>query len=406
MHLKPTLLASIATMLFSVVSGAQAQWVRVSNGLPQQGMTVYSLAAIDTTLMAGTDQGCYRSNDLGESWTLCSNFPANSGISPTATIGVFAAGPKFYASSFRHLVVSSDLGTSWALDTAGLRNKYDAIGSIVGWGSMRFLAGNTGIFRSMGDGLPWEMINNGLPNGTMASGLAFVWSDVFACTNSGVFRSTDSGTSWNATSQGKPTYVITALDTILVGGVGGPNGWLITSSDRGATWTQLYGTHYGNVLIANDPYIFDGSTDSGVYVAKDGAQHWSPAHRGLSRALISALTTSSGYLFAGTNQGSGTYPSDEGVWRMKISDIANAGVANSSSATIELSPNPTTGLITIEGAPSRAHVTVLNLLGQSVLESSEQATAFTLDLSPLAPGVYCVRIYSPLENVTRMIVRE
>jgi hypothetical protein len=114
-----------------------------------------------------------------------------------------------------------------------------------------------------------------------------------------------------------------------------------------------------------------------------------------------------GYVFTGTAQGSGTYPSDEGVWRRPLSDFANAGVAQAASATFELSPNPTNGILTIHNAPTESHISVMNMLGQTVLEIANQgSTDFTFDLLGLAPDAYCIRLVSSDASVTKMIVRE
>jgi hypothetical protein len=75
---------------------------------------------------------------------------------------------------------------------------------------------------------------------------------------------------------------------------------------------------------------------------------------------------------------------------------------------IRLSPNPTTGVVSIQDAPSNdLNVTVLNLLGETVMElKSFHSTNFTLDLSKLVPGMYYIRISSANSVVTKMVVRE
>jgi photosystem II stability/assembly factor-like uncharacterized protein len=45
-------------------------WTRVNNGLtPRTGDKVYSLAAIGTTIFAGTGDGVFRSTNNGDVWT-------------------------------------------------------------------------------------------------------------------------------------------------------------------------------------------------------------------------------------------------------------------------------------------------------------------------------------------------
>jgi hypothetical protein len=399
---KLILLTSIVSIMFCIMPSARGQWVRVSNGLPQQGMTVYTLSAIDTTLIAGTTRGAYRSTDLGMTWQICSNF-RGTGYDSTNTAFIFAAGSLFYDASPSLLYFSTNMGQTWNWDTNAIGPNS---GGAVAEGSMLIIGTDYGIYRWAGGSSKWQMAN-GLPNSTLIYGFAALGSDLFAATASGVFRSTDSGANWSSTSYGSTTSVIASIDTILVASVGAPNGYLITSSDRGGTWIQRGGNSNGDALVASAPYIFEGSVDSGVYVSSDAGQHWSTAHEGLQRALITSLAVCGGYVFTGTAQGSGTYPSDEGVWRRPLSDFATAGVAQAASATFELSPNPTSGISTVHNAPAEAHVIVINMLGQTVLEiANSGSTDFTLDLSRLAPGAYCVRLVSPEGSITKMIVRE
>ncbi len=63
----------------------------------------------------------------------------------------------------------------------------------------------------------------------------------------------------------------------------------------------------------------------------------------------------------------------------------------SSSSIIQLSPNPTDGIVTVH-AESTSHVTLENLLGERVLEvATPRASAFTLDLTKLPAGIYFAR---------------
>ena len=75
--------------------------------------------------------------------------------------------------------------------------------------------------------------------------------------------------------------------------------------------------------------------------------------------------------------------------------------------TITLSPNPTTGILTIQGAPSNdLNVTVLNLLGATVMEPKNlHSSDFTLDLSKLVPGTYYIRFSSANSVVTKAIIK-
>jgi len=86
-----------------------------------------------------------------------------------------------------------------------------------------------------------------------------------------------------------------------------------------------------------------------------------------------------------------------------------SSVANKLQAiSISVVPNPTTGVISIQGAPSNdLNVSVLNLLGETVMELKNlQSPDFKLDLSKLVAGTYYIRFSSANSVVTKMVVRE
>jgi hypothetical protein len=104
------------------------------------------------------------------------------------------------------------------------------------------------------------------------------------------------------------------------------------------------------------------------------------------------------------------YGSDAvGINYWPISEILgqNSGVKMSDGFNmIEISPNPTSGLVTVHGE-SVSHITITNLLGQSLIEvSNPGAGSFTLDLSKLPAGTYYARFASERSVETKMIVKE
>jgi hypothetical protein len=81
--------------------------------------------------------------------------------------------------------------------------------------------------------------------------------------------------------------------------------------------------------------------------------------------------------------------------------------SHSATLSVELSPNPTDGIITVH-ADNTKHVTIENLLGRSVLEvANPRASEFTLDLSKLPAGLYFARFEMASGEVKmRKIVKE
>jgi Secretion system C-terminal sorting domain len=77
------------------------------------------------------------------------------------------------------------------------------------------------------------------------------------------------------------------------------------------------------------------------------------------------------------------------------------------SLPLTLSPNPTGGMLSVQGLPSdNLTVSVFNTLGETVMEQKNpSAPDFTLDLSKLVPGVYYIRFSSANSVVTKAIIK-
>lgn len=84
------------------------------------------------------------------------------------------------------------------------------------------------------------------------------------------------------------------------------------------------------------------------------------------------------------------------------------GVAPAASLEIiELYPNPTNGIVTLQNLPMGANVMVMNVLGETVQTETERGDAnLTLDLSGVAAGTYYIRIASTQGVVTKKLVKE
>ncbi|HWZ21817.1 MAG TPA: T9SS type A sorting domain-containing protein, partial [Cytophagaceae bacterium] len=77
----------------------------------------------------------------------------------------------------------------------------------------------------------------------------------------------------------------------------------------------------------------------------------------------------------------------------------NSVSSSSAVSTIQLVPNPTTGVFTISTG-SNAAVQVLNSYGEEVLSVNEVAANGSVDITALSAGVYFVKIISADGNLT------
>ena len=106
----------------------------------------------------------------------------------------------------------------------------------------------------------------------------------------------------------------------------------------------------------------------------------------------------------------------EGYYRLRAVDFDGSGEVSGvrsvsvapadllvSGGDLRAYPNPTTGLLTVEGAPADAEVSVHDYLGRAVATAA--LAGGRLDLSALAPGVYRVAVRrGPREESLRVVV--
>ncbi|MEP7234157.1 MAG: kelch repeat-containing protein [Ignavibacteriota bacterium] len=76
--------------------------------------------------------------------------------------------------------------------------------------------------------------------------------------------------------------------------------------------------------------------------------------------------------------------------------------------SIQVSPNPTSGLVTVHGLPADiSRVIVTNILGINVLDlPNPHSSEVTVDLSKLSAGSYVVKFVTRETAITKMIVRQ
>ncbi|MBO2523600.1 MAG: hypothetical protein CW336_07075 [Bacteroidetes bacterium] len=87
------------------------------------------------------------------------------------------------------------------------------------------------------------------------------------------------------------------------------------------------------------------------------------------------------------------YTSDEhsdGIFLTYNNDCENTAVAEVSASNVRLYPNPTNGVINIEGNGAM-NISVMNILGQKVIETTATDNT-TIELSGFESGIYMIRI--------------
>lgn len=355
-------------------------WEAVNNGLPQHSVTT-GFAAIGSKIIcasAGNSPhwevsaggGLFESTDDGGSWQRVHNWPRQDSL--TGVIGVIQG--VLFVSGSR----STDNGVTW--QPSGFNSNSGSQTSFASAGSVSFAGGPT---------------LNGFP-----------------LTNA-LYRSTDSGYSWTAYD------TIYADDVTAIGNTvyaaarfqGKYRNWsgIEFSTDRGNTWSRMDTTglpfsflNVGNLRVFSiGEHLFNGN--HGLHMWNDTTSTWMDVSQGLyPNAGVGAVTVLGDKVFI-VSSGS--------IWYRALIELigrSRLAVLPSVKHELRLSPNPTTGIISVHNSSANIlHVTVSSILGESILELEHpNAPEFTLDLSKLPPGTYFARFSLPNEVVTRKILKE
>ena len=102
-----------------------------------------------------------------------------------------------------------------------------------------------------------------------------------------------------------------------------------------------------------------------------------------------------------SNDADGVYVDD--VW---VGNDPGVGIGEISTLVTTVSPNPTTGSVTIESSAADGDVTVFDLFGRQVMSATLHNSRAELDLSAFAKGVYVARISSEVGTSTIKLVKE
>lgn len=334
----------------------------------RQGMharaTIYVLAiANDGALLAGTNQGFYRSTDNGATWS-GQQFPTSnvmgilvqpSGVMILAT----TTGPHR----------STDNGATWGFNNGGM--SHHLITSLVRTPDGTIIAGTgTGVHRSTNDGQSWEVAYAGLAPSNPTSILAIDSTRVFVLQDGGQYsppvrRSTDGGRSWTAleasisgpdlyhlvpghdfsivaatnlgarrSTDNGDTWQRLGLDTRVHRIAVGADGHYLTSSDtalyhttnHGIGWPIVYsGKKFDELAISPEGDLYAGN-DQGLLRSQDSGRNWEMMATTGTR--IDALTIDpAGVIYAGTELGVSRSADRGATWTMLENGPRNASIS-------------------------------------------------------------------------------
>jgi len=311
------------------IEHCEAQWQQCE-GI--YGGTVFSLAASENKIFAGTINGVYVSTNNGTSWmqTALNNTTVNSlaisgnnVFAATGYYGVFLStnsGSSWVQTALNNVNISSlvsnentilagtnylgvylstNNGVNWT--QTGL---YDQDVSCLAFGENTFYAGtNNGLYLSTNNGQRWTQtaLNNKhvtsilLISGNNSEGSS---QDIFAGTFSNeIFFSTNNGLNWTQTNFNYSVVSeLAAIGNTVFAGT--PVGIFI-SENNGLNWVKAP-LNKSNIssFAANGNKIFAGSGNSGVYFSTNNGQNWTQSN--LNNKIILSLASYGNNIYAGT----------------------------------------------------------------------------------------------------------
>jgi hypothetical protein len=241
-------------------------WVNMSSGLPNEGLEVQALVAIDSNLYTVASYGTWRgaissifcSTDFGNSWVLRSDSSINFFL-------LVAIGTNLFTTEEGGKVLrSTDGGLNWI--GTGLTTSFDlncmfVDGTVIYGGGATDRSWTHGnIFRSADSGVSWVQVGQWEPP---VSSMAACGRKIFAGTTAGLFCSMDSCLSGELV--GLPDLGVSSM--FAVGNKLYTHGFL--SKNQGITWTAT----------DNDPWMMIDSTilatnNSGISYSSDNGDKW------------------------------------------------------------------------------------------------------------------------------------
>ena len=298
-------------------------WVEVPS---PGGQWVGSLVVIDTTLIAGTGGGVFRSTDNAASWARLTTTSVNALVWNGASLFAVAANQGQTLGVFR----STDNGANWT-PVNGLPSQN--VGYLAVCGTSLFVTGisppdTRWMFRSTDNGASWTAVNTestGWNVGFLGAGGTNLFAETMDSTGTyRVFRSADDGANWTAVTI-EPAAANIMVHSLVASGtslflgaeVVVQNTWVpkvYRSTDQGVTWIAadkgIDGLVVGDFLVSGTS-LFAG-TFLGVYRTTDNGANWTQISSGMPwNSPVNAMAVIGTSLFAAA----GYYESSSYTWR-------------------------------------------------------------------------------------------
>lgn len=344
--------ADSGVYIFNGYVGTDRYWQKINNGLGN--LQISSLLAIDSlTILAGTNNGLFKTTNKGASWTQISNATLNGQL---ITAMVKSNDQLFLTALDKGVFISTDKGTTWTdfndsntLNIPGATHlsfneathqlmvmngngilltavaasnpvaSYGKIGTplntliynISNNGSTWLLATNGGVFVSLSGTISWTAINNGLPAAAIPSIrtiVPFQTTLVAGTIKEGIFKASAAAPSWVANNFGFNNLATYAM---VCNGIA----FVAAATEKGVFVSKDLANSYKasnkglidslNVtdLVFSGTKLFAGTKNQGVFVSADSGSNWTALNAGLTSLNIKKLVASAAYVYLFTDAG-------------------------------------------------------------------------------------------------------
>jgi photosystem II stability/assembly factor-like uncharacterized protein len=303
-----------------------------------QGKSVRSLIVCDTVLFAGVNyNGVYRSSDNGATWT-----QSNSGMTDVSFNFLFCSSDGIYNSTPDGTYFSSDGGNSWSFANNGIPStyiiySYAEVSDTVYGGTY-----GLGLYKTTNNGVSWTSVGGGFPASSFVYALLANGNTVYAGTSSGVYKSADGGVTWFSSNSGFPASMW-ANNFSMASGIiyaGTYSEGIFKSTDNGGTWAQVNNgipdLPFNTGLPHNYPAVQSifavngnvfAATFDGMYASSNQAITWAEANNGIRAADLSWISANNTTVFAGSDFTGMYTSSDNGTtWSRSNNGLTAFGI--------------------------------------------------------------------------------
>lgn len=383
-------------------NGTKKVWKQASYGIFPD-IHVVGVYAVDNYLFAvpesafGNNFGLYRSADEGRSWVATRT--------PVGPYGRVIKQGNSYFTVFGNSGIGRSVneGLDWSLSMNGAEQSL--FNNLISSGNTIFACSyGNGIWRSTNEGISWQSCSIGLPGNAQCYEMGRLGNTLFVGVNGApntIYQSTNNGNSWAAvpnTDWGRTEHFLTVGNTVFATS----NTAVYKSTNNGATWAvighpNLYGYPAGLAATADGKLVV--SAGQGFVWSPDNGTTWLVNTEGLGSLTMGPLTIHNGKVFGGAGQ-SGV------LWR-SVSELQATEVLPQSMMDNGMSiwPNPARDWVEIRsiGEESENQITVFQSNGQKIWEGK---SSHSLQVKNWPKGVYFVRLISLRGAISQKLVVE